>query len=173
MLNPNHFGLKCFEPNSPYNSKMMLDFIRKWMQSGVSMPVSRLVGMSVESVEDGSAICSMIASEKHWNPFNTVHGGILCDLSDLAMGVAFMTTLQPGEGLATIELKINYLRPARTGKLTAHAIVAHRGRSTGFVECTITDEAGKLIAKSSSTCVVVMDERALVWNQSGATHVDS
>jgi len=152
---------------------MMLDFIRKWMQSGVSMPASRLVGMSVESVEDGVSICSMIAAEKHWNPFNTVHGGILCDLADLSMGVAFMTTLQPGEGLATIELKINFLRPARTGKLSSKATVTHRGRSTGFVESTITDEEGKLIAKASSTCVVVMDERALVWNQKGATNVDS
>jgi uncharacterized protein (TIGR00369 family) len=144
---------------------MMLEHIQKWMESGKSMPVCKLVGMSVDEVETNLARCSMIAAEQHWNPFGTVHGGILCDLTDLAMGMAFMTTLQPGQGLATIELKINYFRPARTGKLSAEAKVLHRGRSTGFVECTVTDEAGKLIVKATSTCMVVNDERAQVWNQ--------
>jgi len=147
---------------------MMLEHIRRWMESGQQMPVCNLIGMSVEHVEPTLARCSLIASNKHWNPFGTVHGGILCDLSDLAMGMAFMTTLDAGEGLVTIELKINYLRPARTGKLTAEAKVAHRGRTTGFVECSITDKAGKLVAKAASTCMVVKDERAQVWNQQGA-----
>lgn len=146
---------------------MMLEHIRRWMESGKQMPVCKLVGMSIEDVQPSSARCSLVASEQHWNPFGTVHGGILCDLADLTMGMAFMTTLDIGEGLATIELKINYLRPARTGKLTAEAKVSHRGRTTGFVECSITDEAGKLVAKASSTCMVVKDERAQIWNQQG------
>ena len=124
------------------------------------MPVCKLVGMEVDHVEEGLSRCSMVAGSQHWNPFGTVHGGILCDLADLTMGMAFFTTLNEGEGLATIELKINYFRPAREGKLSAEAKVLHRGRSTGFVECTVTDEAGKIVVKASSTCLVVKDERA-------------
>lgn len=137
------------------------------MASGGTIPACNLIGMAVEDVAPSTSRCSMTAEPRHWNPFGTVHGGILCDLSDLAMGVAFMTTLEAGEGLATIELKINFLRPARTGKLTAVANVLHRGRSTGLVECMVTDEAGKLVAKASSTCMVVKDDRAQVWNQQG------
>ena len=130
------------------------------MTSGKSIPVCKLVGMEVDHVEEGISRCSMVGSSQHWNPFGTVHGGILCDLADLTMGMAFFTTLNEGEGLATIELKINYFRPAREGKLSAEAKVLHRGRSTGFVECTVTDEAGKIVVKASSTCMVVKDERA-------------
>lgn len=139
---------------------MIVDQIREWMASGQPMPVCRLIGMEVEHVEDGFARCSLLANEQHWNPFGTVHGGILCDIADLAMGMAFFTTLGQDEALATIELKINYLRPARQGKLSAEARVLHRGRSTGFVECLVADESGKLIAKASSTCMVVKDDRA-------------
>jgi len=142
---------------------MMLDTIQAWMLSGQVMPVCKLIGMTVDSVAAGLAQCSMLAGPQHHNPFGTVHGGILCDLTDLTMGMAFMTTLTQGEGLATIELKINYFRPARTGKLSAEAKVMHRGRTTGFVECIVTDEEGKLVVKASSTCMVVKDERAQVW----------
>lgn len=130
------------------------------MSSGKSMPVCKLVGLEVDHVEEGLSRCSMIASSQHWNPFGTVHGGILCDLADLAMGMAFFTTLNEGEALATVELKINYFRPAREGKLSAVANVLHKGRSTGFVECVITGEDGKMVVKASSTCMVVKDERA-------------
>lgn len=135
------------------------------MESGQFIPVCKLIGMQVDGVELGLARCSMEAGPQHHNPFGTVHGGILCDLTDLTMGVAFMSTLEPEQALATIELKINYFRPARTGKLSAEARVVHRGRTTGFVECNVTDEAGKLIARASSTCMVVTDDRAQVWHQ--------
>ena len=90
---------------------MMLETIRNWMREGDPMPVCKLVGMTVEAVENGWCRASLEVGSQHWTPFGTTHGGILCDLSDLAMGMAFMTTLLEGEGLATIELKINYFRP--------------------------------------------------------------
>jgi uncharacterized protein (TIGR00369 family) len=141
----------------------MLERIAKWMAEGGEMPVCRLVGMQVDQVEAGKAVCSMVAEARHHNPFGTVHGGVLCDLSDLAMGMAFMATLNEGEALATVELKINYLRPAKTGRLVAKAHVVHRGRQTGLVECAVENEEGKLVAKAASTCMVVRDERAEVW----------
>ena len=143
----------------------MVEDIRRWIEAGNEMPVCKLVGMKVDSVDAGRANCSLVAGAQHWNPFGTVHGGILCDLTDLTMGMAFMTTLGEGEGLATIELKINFFRPAKTGRLRAEAKVIHRGRSTGFVECEVVDEAGKLVVKASSTCMVVKDERAGFWNR--------
>jgi uncharacterized protein (TIGR00369 family) len=142
----------------------IMEQISAWMASGQSMPVCRLIGMTVDSATPGASSCSLAAASEHFNPFGTVHGGILCDLADLSMGMAFMTTLNPGESLATIELKINYVRPAREGKLTATSRVVHRGRSTGLIECDITDVSGRLIARASSTCMVVKDDRVLTWN---------
>ena len=142
------------------NLRMMLESIRNWLRDGDPMPVCKLVGMTVEAVESGWCRASIETGPQHWTPFGTVHGGLLCDLSDLAMGMAFMTTLGEGEALATIELKINFFRPVREGLLHAEARVVHRGKSTGYVECDIKDGAGRLIAKAASTCMVTRDDRA-------------
>jgi len=91
----------------------------------------------------------------HYNPLGTMHGGIYCDLADMAMGLAFMTTLETGQSLATVELKINYFRPVTGGVLRADARVLHRGKSTGYLECDVIDEQGRLVARSASTCMVV------------------
>ncbi len=90
----------------------------------------------------------------------TLHGGILCDLADAAMGVAFASTLQSDESFTTLELKINFLRPMWSGLLKAEAKVVSRGRTVGLVECRITDEKQRLIAQSNSTCMVLAGEKA-------------
>jgi uncharacterized protein (TIGR00369 family) len=83
----------------------------------------------------------------------TLHGGVLCDISDAAMGMAFAATLEDGESFTTIELKINFLRAIRSGRLTARARLVHAGRSLGFVECDVVDDTDELIARAASTCI--------------------
>ena len=83
----------------------------------------------------------MVAEERHSNPMGTIHGGILCDLADAAMGVALFSTLEPGESFTTLELKINYLRPFWTGKLIARGRVVKRA-TVAMVECDVFDEPG-------------------------------
>lgn len=134
--------------------------MRKRIAEGRYAPVCHLLRMQVEELEAGRAVVVMEAALDMANPFGTVHGGILCDLADMAMGTAFMSTLEAGQGLATVELKINYLRPVGEGQLRAEAKVTHRGRATGFVECEVRNAEGKLAAKAASTCMIVTDERA-------------
>jgi uncharacterized protein (TIGR00369 family) len=76
------------------------------------------------------------------------------------MGYAFASTLAKGETFTTIDLRITFLRPVWNARLRAEAKVVHRGRTVGYVECDITDEKGRLIAKSSSTCMVLRNEKA-------------
>jgi uncharacterized protein (TIGR00369 family) len=83
----------------------------------------------------------------------TLHGGILCDVADAAMGMAFAATLDEGESFTTLELKINFLRPVRNGRLIATGRLVHAGRSIGFLECDVVDEKDELVARASSTCV--------------------
>jgi len=90
----------------------------------------------------------------------TLHGGILCDLVDGAMGMAFFTTLEPGESFTTLELKINYLRPFWTGRLVAKGRVVSRGRTVGLTECDVEDVDGRLIARASSTCMALRGDSA-------------
>jgi uncharacterized protein (TIGR00369 family) len=87
-------------------------------------------------------------------------GGVLCDIADAAMGMAYAGTLNEGETFTTLELKINFLRPVWTAHLRATAIVVHRGRTVGLAECDVTDEQQRLIARATSTCMRLRGEQA-------------
>ena len=118
-------------------------------------PVAELLGIDVVERGEGETVFKLVAEERHSNPMGTIHGGILCDLADAAMGMAFFTTLEDGETFTTLELKINYLRPFWTGTLLAHGRVVSRGKTIGLTECRIVDENDRLIAHATSTCMAL------------------
>ena len=123
-------------------------------------PVAELIGLEEPRFENGEAIMELEAGEQHSNPMGTLHGGILCDLADATMGMAYFSQLEEGETFTTLELKINYLRPFWTGRLIAHGRVVSRGRTVGMTECEIVDERGRLIAKATSTCLTLRGDAA-------------
>jgi uncharacterized protein (TIGR00369 family) len=125
-----------------------------------AFPVAEFLGIKFISHSNGQATAEFTAASQHANPMGTLHGGILCDLADAAMGVAFATTLQVDESFTTLELKINFLRPVWNGLLTAQADVVSRGRTVGMVDCKVTDEKGRLIARATSTCMVLAGQAA-------------
>jgi uncharacterized protein (TIGR00369 family) len=123
-------------------------------------PVAGLIGLELDRMENGESTMRMEAEERHSNPMGTIHGGILCDLADAAMGTAYFSLLEEGESFTTLELKINYLRPFWTGKLIAHGRVVARGRTVGMTECDVVDDKGRLIAKATSTCLTLRGDAA-------------
>jgi uncharacterized protein (TIGR00369 family) len=116
-------------------------------------PIARLLGLVLKSIEPGRAILELAADERHHNPIGTLHGGVYCDLADLAMGYAYGSTLGEGESFTTIELKMNFLRAVRKATLTADAKVVKAGANVGYVECDVVDHSGRLVARSASTCM--------------------
>ena len=118
-------------------------------------PVAELIGFELAEVSEGRSVVTLETGPQHTNPMGTTHGGILCDIADTAMGIAFYSTLSPGESFTTVELKINYFRPVWKAQLRAEGKVVRRGRTIGYVECDVTDENGRAIAKASSTCLVL------------------
>ena len=124
------------------------------------VPVARLIGFEVKDISDGRATVTLSAGPQHANPMGTLHGGILCDIADAAMGMAFASTLAPEESFTTVELKINFFRPVWQARLRAEGAVVQRGRTMGYVECTITDEENRLVAKAASTCMVLRGQKA-------------
>jgi uncharacterized protein (TIGR00369 family) len=127
---------------------------------GSVFPVADFLGMRLLRQGDGGAVAELEVTDKHANPMGTLHGGILCDLADAAMGMAFASTLAPEESFTTLELKINFLRPFWKGLLTAEAEVVSRGRTIGLLNCKVTDERKRLIASASSTCMVLAGDTA-------------
>ena len=137
----------------------ILELAQKMMLGEVPpAPISRLLGFVIKAIEPGHAIFEMEVDDRHHNPMGTLHGGIYCDLADAAMGYAYAATLAEGETFTSVELKINFFRPVRQGKLTADASVIKAGGTLGYVECDVKDAAGKLVARASSTCMRLRQE---------------
>ena len=123
-------------------------------------PVAELLDIDRVSFGDGKCTMKLEAGEQHSNPMGTIHGGILCDVADAAMGMAFFTTCEDGESFTTLELKINFLRPFWTGTLLAHGRVVSRGRTVGLTECEVVDDQNRLIAKATSTVMALRGDAA-------------
>jgi uncharacterized protein (TIGR00369 family) len=123
-------------------------------------PVAKLVGFEMTEVEPGRAVFEMDAGPQHASPLGSVHGGIICDLVDGAMGVAHASQLEEGETFTTLELKINFMKPIWSGHLRAEGKVIKAGRTIGLVEGRVTDESGSLVAYATSTCMTLRGEAA-------------
>ena len=90
----------------------------------------------------------------------TIHGGVLCDIADAAIGTAHFTTLQEGESFTSIDLQINFFRPVWNEKLRVLARPIHRGRTVSRYVCDITKADGKLVAQVTSTILTLRGEAA-------------
>jgi uncharacterized protein (TIGR00369 family) len=137
-----------------------IEKMRRQSPSGFAPPIAQLLGIRAVTFDEGSAVLELEAEGRHANPMGTLHGGVLCDLADLAMGVACYSTLAAEESFTTLELKINFLKPVWTGRLTARAEVKKGGRSTVFLACEVHDDKNSLVAVASSTCMILRGDSA-------------
>jgi uncharacterized protein (TIGR00369 family) len=119
-------------------------------------PIVGLMNMTAVSAEVGRVTFTCEPNESHYNPIGTVHGGLVCTLLDSVAGCAVHTTLPKGQAYTSLEIKVNYLRPvlATSGTLTAVGVVTKPGRRAAFVDATVTDAEGRLVATASSTLLV-------------------
>jgi uncharacterized protein (TIGR00369 family) len=76
------------------------------------------------------------------------------------MGMAWASTLGEGETFATLELKINFLKPVWSGTLRARGRVVKSGHTIGLVECDVLDTQDRLVARASSTCMTLRGAQA-------------
>lgn len=140
---------------------MHIERVKKWISGEIPPPpIAQLIGFKPIAFNNGEVVLELDAKEAHTNPMGTLHGGVLCDVADLAMGMAFAVTLEDDESFTTLELKINFLRPVFQEKLLAYGRVVKRGKSVGMVECDIKNSSGSLVAKVSSTCMVLRGQQA-------------
>jgi uncharacterized protein (TIGR00369 family) len=120
-------------------------------------PIAWSLGFQLESVEEGRAVFTMEPAEYHYNPIGLVHGGVAATLCDSAMGSALHSLLPRGVGYTTMELKVNLVRPLTrdTGPVRCEGTVIHAGTRTALTEARLLDGAGKLLAHSTSTCLIL------------------
>ena len=124
-------------------------------------PIADTIGFRITAASEGQVTMELDTHERLYNAVGTLHGGVFCDVADAAMGLAFGTTLdQPGDSFTTVELKINYLKPVWKARLRIVGRVVKRGSTLGLTEADVLDADGKLVARASSTCMVLRGDKA-------------
>jgi uncharacterized protein (TIGR00369 family) len=120
-----------------------------------AMPLAAELGF--EGIEGGP---EAVVLRGAWAPERctaggVLHGGYLMSLADTAAAALAYLNLPAGATTATIEAKTNFLAAVREGSVTARAEPVHVGRRTIVVQVDVTDDAGKLVARTLQTQAVI------------------
>jgi uncharacterized protein (TIGR00369 family) len=119
-------------------------------------PAAALLGMSLDELDRGRTVFSVVADELFENPMGTMHGGIVATLVDTAMGCALSSLLPADASFATLELSTKFVRAitAATGRVYAEGKVVHSGGRVATTDARVYDDAGVLYAHATSTCMI-------------------
>lgn len=124
--------------------------------------ISRLLGFRIVGIGKAHAWLEMDAdAEIHGNQQGTVHGGLLSELADAAIGTAHSTVVKGDESFTSIDLRITFFRPVWRSTLIAKASPVRLGRAISHYQCEIFGEGSKQVALASGT---IMTLRGLAAN---------
>jgi uncharacterized protein (TIGR00369 family) len=93
----------------------------------------------------------MQARPEFINPAGVIHGGMLAAMLDETLSPALAATLGPGEFAPTLETKVNFITPAKVGRVLGTGRIVRRGRSICFMDGQLHDEHGRLLATAMAT----------------------
>jgi uncharacterized protein (TIGR00369 family) len=123
--------------------------------------ISQLLRFRIVSIGKAMATIELDADTAlHGNQQGTVHGGLLCELADAAIGTAHSTLMMEGESFTSIDLKATFLRPVWKSRLSACAWAEHQGRTISHYRCDIQRDDGKIAASIASTVMTLRGENA-------------
>jgi acyl-CoA thioesterase len=129
--------------------------------------ILNLLGMKIVAAESGIGRVSIQVDERLMHPQQIVHGGVIFTLADTAMSMALISVLPAGTRFGTLEAKINFMLPVRTGELLAEGKIVHKGRSTAVLEATVFN-----IAEGEQQAIAkVLGTFSIARTQSHTTHL--
>ena len=113
-------------------------------------PFGELIGFQFTKMRKGFSQCVLNVDKRLFNPHGVLHGGVLYSMADTGMGGALYTLLVNSELCATIEVKINYIKPVKTGSVTCDTKVINKGKKVAVLESELFND-GVLVAKALRT----------------------
>lgn len=113
------------------------------------------IGMEEQIIEEGYAELRINITPNLHQRRGSVHGGVLASLIDGAVGSAVRSTLSEDQASTTVELKVNYIYPAKGDHLVAKAKLSHRGRTLAVGQAEIVNSDGKLVAMGTATYMIL------------------
>jgi 1,4-dihydroxy-2-naphthoyl-CoA hydrolase len=121
-----------------------------------AMPFAQTLGIRTAEQSAGAVVLELDWAPPLCTVAGVLHGGVIMALADSAGAACALLNLPDGAtGTTTVESKTNFLGAVRGGVVSARATVLHRGRTTIVVETSVSDSAGRLVAKVSQTQLVL------------------
>jgi uncharacterized protein (TIGR00369 family) len=119
-------------------------------------PAGILLGWELVAVDPaaGTIEVAFTATDQFLNPAGVVQGGLLAAMLDDTLGPALVATLGPGQFAPTTDLHVQFLRPARPGRLTGRGRVVRRGKEVAFLSGELLDDSGQVVATAVATAVI-------------------
>jgi len=134
-------------------------YIRRIKNLVNSSPYFALLSMKIADIDIGSSVVEIDLDQKHLQPFGLVHGGVFASIIDAATFWAFFYEIEDqNAGATSVDLKLNYLAPAITGRLIAKGRQIKHGKTLGYAEAQVTNESGKILAHGTSTLMIIPDK---------------
>jgi uncharacterized protein (TIGR00369 family) len=120
-------------------------------------PIQQTLDFRLVEVARGYTAFAGIPKFEYYNPLGSIHGGYTASLLDSCMSCAVHSTLEAGCSYATLEIKINYVRPITfdTGEIRAEGKVVNYGKRISTAEGKLFDSARKLYAHGTTTCLIL------------------
>jgi len=134
-----------------------LEFVQGLVSGSLPLnSMARTLGYDIVEASSGRVVVTAFPTGDHLNPAGTVHGGLAATLLDSCMGLAIWSVTEKGFGSTTLEFKISFVRPIMpdSGQVKAEGIVLTVGRRIGTAEGRLTDQAGRLLAHGTTTCLI-------------------
>jgi len=135
-----------------------LDYLRSSFEGGsLRPPISYLCGMQLSAVEPGSTTFTMPVTDWLLSPQGVVSGATLSLLVDAPLGSTVHTALPPATPYSTAEISFSFLRTVvpRSGTLTGRGRLVHAGKTIAVSQVEVTDDEGRLLAVTSTRCVIL------------------
>jgi uncharacterized protein (TIGR00369 family) len=119
-------------------------------------PAAVLLGWEPVSAdpEAGTIEVAFTAAAQFLNLAGVIQGGFLAAMLDATLGPALAATLGPGQVAPTTDLHVQFLRPARPGRLTGRGRVVRRGSNVAFLAGELLDDSGEIVAVATATAQI-------------------
>jgi len=124
-------------------------------------PYFQLISMKICELGLDHSVLEIDLDRTHLQPFGQAHGGVFASIIDAAAFWAGFGSLEQDAGMISVDLKLNFLAPAESGKLIARGRRIKLGRTLGYAEAEVTDGDGKLVAHGTSTLIVLQGRAVL------------
>jgi len=141
--------------DTPYGVRMLPKLYEEWSAGGMIANI----GTKLVEIAPGMLVLEgNLSAESHGFPTSRgpiVHGGAIATLADETLASVAFTVAEEGETTTTADLKVDYFRPGKPGRLICRATVRHRTRRLAFCEATVEQETGEVIAEARAVIAYV------------------